>query len=167
MEMYDRRIMFGVIFEIGCLVTLIETMADSIAGYGIALMTLSALAIRMQEEKAFRHNHFKLWSEMKSEAAEVYFKCGVSMILMAIIATNTVVSIATISGLYLIIVASGKTCKKRFIIDTSCESIYKIVKFFRIIPKSFYSLKVLRFFGITSERYSELMRFKGCPQVAA
>jgi len=166
MEMYDRRIMFATIFEIGCFVTLFETMAGSIARYGIALMTLSALAIRAQEEKVFRHNHFKLWSEMKTEAAGFYFKCGVSMILMAIIATNTVVSVATVSGLYLIMVACGKTCKKRIMINTSCESIYKVVKFFRITPELISGSKILRFFGITLERCSEIMKFKGCSRVA-
>ncbi|MCK4892203.1 MAG: hypothetical protein KAS78_06050 [Candidatus Pacebacteria bacterium] len=165
--MSDRRILFYAVLEIGCIMTVIGGMINSITGYGIALMTLSALAIRVQEEKVFRGNHFRLWSEMKSEAAEFYFKCGVSMIIMAIVMTNTVITIAAILGLYLMIVATGKTCKKRFVINTSCESVYRTIKFFRITPKLISESKILRFFGITSERCSELMKFKKCPRVAA
>ena len=167
MKMRDRRILFYAVLEIGCIMTVAGTMINSITEYGIVLMILSALAIRVQEEKAFRHNHFRSWSEMKSEAAEFYFKCGIAMIIMAIVTTNTVITIAAASGLYLMIVVTGKTFKKRFLINTSCESIYRIVKFFRITPELISGSKTLRFFGITSERCSEVMKYKGCPRVAA
>ena len=172
MEIDDRRMISYIVLYIGCMMVMLGTvLSNSFTRVGIVLITLSALAIRVQEEKVFRHNLFKEWSGMKTEAAGVYFQCGVSMIMAAIVLTNTVITVVAVSGLYLTVVATGKTFKKELLIRASCESIYKTAKFFRITPELDSGSKILkllpRFFGITSERCSEIMKFKGCLRVAA
>lgn len=154
----NKREIFYAILEIGCTMALIGTvMENSLTSLGIVLIALSALAIRAQEEKAFRNNYFSLWSEMKDEAAILYFECGVGTMIMAIIITNTF-SIVAVSGLYLIIVATGKMAKKRYMTKTSCKSNYRTTK--RFI--SIFGKRFSRILGITSERCWEIMKFKGC-----
>ena len=169
MDIDDRRIISYIVLYMGCNMVMIGTALSSslFTKIGIVLTTLSALAIRVQEEKVFRRDLFKEWSHMKSEAAEIYFRCGISMIIAGIILTNTVITVAAISGLYLVIVATGKTFKKRFMINTSCESIYKAIKFFRITPELISGSRILKLFGITLERCSKIMEFKECTRVAA
>ena len=152
--MEDRRMIFYAILEIGCIITIIGIMINPFAKFGIALMAFSGIAIRIQEEKVFKNDHFKLWSEMKSETATVYFKYGILMVVITILITNSIINIFTISSLCFVLIGIEKTLQKEFLIKTSCETIEAISEF-------------IKKFGISSNKISAIIEYKQCREVVA
>lgn len=127
---------------VGCLITLIgigisPTEPGIIFGLGIALIILSSIAIRVQENREFRNlkHDLVIYESMKRKSGMINLWLGVICCIVAIAITGVVaVNIYTIPGLALIGFGAGKVMKYSFIRRSSpglLSSVIKIKYFYR------------------------------------
>ena len=161
----DRRLFFFSCVGTGHSIMLFGAIENliAIAGFGIILSTLGSLAARGQEEKAYNKHNYTLWIKMKTDASMIRILNGILIIAIALVMIGPTATIPITIGIVSISFGILKAATKECFVKSSCKSIYRTTKWF----KSVFSKRVLRIFGITPERCLEIMRFKGCPQVAA
>ena len=141
---------------VGCLITSIgigisPTESSIVFGLGVALMILSSIAIRVQENREFtnpKHN-LAIYQSMKIRSGLINLGLGIMCCIIAIAITGimTINIIHIIPGLALVAFGGGKVMKYSFIKRSSSKQLS-------------FAIKIKYFYRDTSELIAKVMNFK-------
>lgn len=128
-----RKLSFAILV-VGCFITSIGTGitgSSIVFGLGVALITLSSIAIRVQENREFTNpNHdLAVYQSMKIKSGLINLGLGIMCCIVAIAITGVVaIDICTIPGLALVGFGAGKVMKHSFIARSSPELLSWVIR---------------------------------------